>query len=169
MNEKLLFNLGLIIFQSDCDFLDYTNEIPDVLLNSKYYEQITRANYSYTRSICVDFCVHDQVGRRHNCFNPTSSIRLSFADNLTTCNQSLIKDIPYRDIKRVCSSECPLECTTSMYTTFVTKSDITDYNYDQIKHLISLENNILDKFTSTAGRKDLLVLKIYLKSKVIKL
>ena len=94
----------------------YNSNEPGVI-DSIYYEKIVNANYSYSQSLCLDFCYLDYLNKRDGCTLLLSSIKVP---NITYCRNSSLNIVDVQSVyddlygnnqkKNTCLDKCPLEC-----------------------------------------------------------
>jgi hypothetical protein len=121
--------------------------------DSIYLNQVKKANYSYSKTYCLDFCIQDHILNQCNCTLPKSSIRLP---KLKYCTLDINSD-EYKcakenqkkeEFKSKCNIECPLECKKNKFTSYVTTRK---FDSDIMRYLNKSNEN----------RNDLIILKIY--------
>ena len=156
---------------SDCEL---TEDEIEKYSKSIYVKQILNANYSYSRSFCLDFCRHDLMisKNKSSCFTLDSSIRVP---NITVChNKSYTKksvtELYYEyvgdyykksEILEECLTKCPSECKMIKYTSYVTMSDLTSYLED-FSRIRLMQRNIT--YRKENLKNDLVRLRIYFNS-----
>ncbi len=157
---------------SDCELKE-----DDIENYSKsiYVKQVRNANYSYSRSICLDFCRHDlmMILSKNNtsCFKLDSSIRVPgnrFCSNNNTKKNvyELYKEYVdefhrKNEILDECLTKCPLECKMVKYTSYVAMTDLTSY-YEDYGKIQLMQRNL--SFRKVNLKDDLINLRIYLNS-----
>ena len=100
---------------------------------SIYYDEIIKSNYSYSKSLCLDYCYLDLLKKRDNCSLLMNSIH--FIENHQ--NESYCKNESFNFFNlwllfsgvnlKFCQEQCPFECKQIKYSSYVTtnKYDFT--------------------------------------------
>jgi hypothetical protein len=132
---------------SDCEIES------DDYYDSIYFNQVKKANYSYSRSFCLDFCIQDNILRECNCTLPKSSIRLPQLRycplNKNSDENKCAKENEFtKEFQSKCLKQCPLECKKNKFISFVTTKK---FDSDIKKYLNNPKDN----------KNDLIILKIY--------
>jgi hypothetical protein len=109
---------------SEChDFNTFT-------FNRTYYNAILKEFLSYSRSICLDLCLKQQIIAICNC----SYLEFIQIQNSTPClktEQVKCAESIYfsRDGNEACSNYCPLECESQQYSFTISSSGYPSTNY----------------------------------------
>ena len=112
---------------SKCDFrLDDLDSINYFRQKSKYFKQVLDANYPYTQSTCIYYCVLDYYIKECNCTTHGSSIKIP---NLRFCSMNvstkcISSNYFYRLYNNYCRSICPQECNKVKYFNSISNSKI---------------------------------------------
>ena len=153
---------------SDCDLVRDENgnfKYPDKF-ERKYFDQIIKADYEYSQSLCVSFCQLDLLG--NNCsFRPSSIKAPNNLDKFCPTELETIRNFTFldpkywsvldththelykkffedKDINKKCEKMCPLECNKENYqiatSNFELDEDTIDPNLP-VSNVIGLSLN----------------------------
>jgi hypothetical protein len=124
---------------SKCDFkFDDIDTISYFKKEFKYFKQVFDANYFYSQSTCIYYCVLDFYFQACNCSTHESSIKMS---NINFCkfngsNNCLTSNQFNREYHKYCQSVCPLECNKVKYFSSISNSKIdTKLNSEDMIYL----------------------------------
>jgi hypothetical protein len=128
---------------SNCDLVEDDNGDLNFPSNydPKYFNQIKNAGYSYSQSLCISFCQLDKIG--NNCSLRISSVNapnnmnnfcpnqnLNVYENIELLDEMFYKYFYDKDIDKICSQLCPLECKTEYYQLYSTTSELKLNRFD---------------------------------------
>ena len=117
-----------------------------------YINQLIKANYSYSKSYCLEFCVQDQILSECNCTLPKNSIklpRLNYCPMNVNSNEYICakENENNKAFHSKCKIECPLECKRNKFISYVTTK--------------KFDSDIMKYLNKSSNKNDLIILKIY--------
>ena len=108
---------------------------PDAF-DSEIYRAIIKSNKTYCQKICFDLCLQKRWIETCGCYipfiNKLNSSNKCDSVNEVQCGLSLTESFFKKNIYKICSPYCPLECNDITYSLSVSHSDFPNPNYAEI-------------------------------------
>jgi hypothetical protein len=146
---------------SDCDL---NGSIDSLKPEQKaIYNEIIKANLSYSHSLCLIFCRHKLYSKQFGCKFRVNSLRFP---NIKYCtlskNLSIYEnELNYRtNATNSCIDQCPMECETIKYDTDIFFTKYPEIYLKDVKYSYESLNNVNDE-RQNITLDDLLILKIF--------